>query len=632
MNINMYDRPAPSNVINTYVPLPIDKMLQVGAMKQQAWDAAEAQELELSQTPDVKALRMVYDPSTGTYIKVDHYDKVTKYLQDFRNRVANVARDIGVSDKGSPLYRIKLQQLKRELEQAKSSTGILGAAQIDYEKYTKEIEPELRKNEHLQQNPWIANRLGSYLRSYFGNGMIGSLDSSIGLSEYVDPIEELKKQMPNLKMEVTKLLPPTMIDKETGMIMYGKVREIPVDRIKSVASSIIEGGKISNALKEMAINYYNRGLLKTDKDIEDFIKTQKENLYNFAVKGFYEGDANLTYKGGSGGLGGYGGIGSPFRSYSGPIMRNPTYNGKPVNVYKTSRDADPLRMQYLPGAAVPKTYGEAEENTPKAIEDFKNRFNLHNYSQEQIVNMFNNYVESTSSYTDRVVELPRTDAKIQSERIFGTPSRSGELINGNLKAVVVNSKGRPSNLMGWTELAKELGYKRANDLEKTIHTGSISEAISTPEMPFGYVGTVKNSSGKYVKIIIQGPEEMQSQMKLVSTLKEKFLQGKEDDLIPVGVVKGKDGNDYVRSYRVKNDLQIIDPKNGLATSVPRVEVMLKNTKTGEVKKEAETTLEAIESAAYESLTRQGYIQRDKVNRFGNEYDSEFWGDYESENE
>lgn len=543
MNINAYDTPAPSQVVNTYVPLPIDAMLQAAAQKQQAWDLAEAQELELESEPMGKALKYFYDPATQKMVPVSHYDQAYQWLEDYKKRVENLASNLGIDDKGSPMYRIQLQKLRNELARAKSPTGVLGGAEADAKAY-EELQKMWRENKNLASNPWMANQISKYLNEYAKSGLYGQFNPGIGLTEYVDIEKEMTDLMKGIEGELVK----SYADPDgSGYLRSGWKREVPLKRLISVASGYLSEGKIADRLRAERENLVMRGY--SEEEVDKYMQDRMNNIVKTMAERFYssEGRQSISYdpifgKMMSERLASAGDM--PYTTRPKPWTQNPYYRGgipeidfdKDGKVYIGQLSKHPGLSQQVPAGSVGavnvrglETAEQRKNRYVGIIEDYREKWNLpKNLTQKEVYDIMTESEGKLRMMSESITDLPDWAINGISSTVLGSDTKAGDF---PFRKVFITNKTN-TDIIGdgsVDQVSKELGYgKNTEKLQKSLGTGKITAYTQTRESPLAFVGQVIDSNGRPRQIIVEAPPELQKYATTSFIISNAIAQNKEE--------------------------------------------------------------------------------------------------------
>lgn len=507
MNINVYDTPAPSQVVNTYVPLPIDAMLQAAAQKQQAWDLAEAQELELESEPMGKALKYFYDPATQKMVPVSHYDQAYQWLEDYKKRVENLASNLGIDDKGSPMYRIQLQKLRNELARAKSPTGVLGGAEADAKAY-EELQKMWRENKNLASNPWMANQVSKYLNEYAKSGLYGQFNPGIGLTEYVDIEKEMTDLMKGIEGELVK----SYADPDgSGYLRSGWKREVPLKRLISVASGYLSEGKIADRLRAERENLVMRGY--SEEEVDKYMQDRMNNIVKTMAERFYssEGRQSISYDP----L--YGrlllsqleqDVNMPYTNRPSSWTKNLLYESELPEMEFDASGNEKAEYSTKSYSARAGTRTTTYTRKGEILEKFRAMWGLPaNMTQKEVYDTIKAADEKLRMESNYITDLPEWSIAGISRNMLGTKEKIGDASFRKLQ--VFDVKGRKKTSGTLDEASKELGYgKNTANLQASLGTGTVTAYTQTADSPLVFVGQVMDSDKRIRTILIDAPEEL----------------------------------------------------------------------------------------------------------------------------
>jgi len=304
--INRFDKPAESNFVNTYVPLPIDQLMQVAQQKQQAWDQSAIAELELGDQK-YKSLEYLQDPSTGQMIRNQQHESVKKFVQDFNSKLDNISATIGTTDKGSPLYRLQLAKLQKQWQEATQESGILGKSAANATRY-EQMQKQWRENPYLASNRWMANDQGAYLRQFANSQEVQDLDTGVGLKQYTDVDKELLSQLSHMPAS-TRTYDRVIKDangKSTGMTEKVWQKGRFGSDIEKAALALMDQGQVGDRLAAEYDNMIMQGVSK-EKAAGIIMNRRKEIAKNMARMLEYEdiGSDIMGLTGGRSGSGKY---------------------------------------------------------------------------------------------------------------------------------------------------------------------------------------------------------------------------------------------------------------------------------------------------------------------------------------
>jgi hypothetical protein len=240
MPINRFEKPAESNIFNTYTPLPFEEISRAGQAMQQRYDTNEALEIALGEQAVAKGLDYINIPSVGP-MKVGDLQKAQSAVDAFSKKIEDVATAAGTLDKGDPRYTRRLRQLYNELNRLKSPSGELGRAESNLAYYQK-VQEYLAKQPQLADQPYRAYDLISGLANYAQQSQIEgqpipSLDVPMIAGEAFNPYDNINELVKNIEPVLTQLYAQVGPD---GYLREGYREEVTPDRIIEASKSIIQ--------------------------------------------------------------------------------------------------------------------------------------------------------------------------------------------------------------------------------------------------------------------------------------------------------------------------------------------------------------------------------------------------------
>jgi hypothetical protein len=194
MAITQYTKPAEAPIMDMYVPIPFQEMMQAGMMKQARYEEAVAMEDQAMDA--LTKFRGLGDIRIGGHTVNIGDDKVVEeIIADYRNKISQLSA-AGL-DKSDPTYRGKIKSLLTSIRQDAGPTGRLGRALGNVEAYQK-FQEEVAKRPDIMHSPHLL--LGQLQRA---QGLqrregIADLDLTGPIGEYVDINKELMPALKNL--------------------------------------------------------------------------------------------------------------------------------------------------------------------------------------------------------------------------------------------------------------------------------------------------------------------------------------------------------------------------------------------------------------------------------------------------
>lgn len=223
MGYNVNDRYNPTQpYVSSFVPLPLDEIAAVGAMKQQTQDKAEEERIALL---GKNWNRLPGD--MGDSIK--HKQEIDSQLASFSNK-----------DFNDPSVRSEWYKTKMNLVNDFGPNGVAGSQEANFNAY-KDYEKELlSKSKELG---WSTDELNSHLNQVKNQFKTKNSDGSInnfqgpGVASYVDPNEWASKALKD-------------VADDTGVVQlkkYGSLNEV-TDAFRSGEINHRDYNKVMNAL------------------------------------------------------------------------------------------------------------------------------------------------------------------------------------------------------------------------------------------------------------------------------------------------------------------------------------------------------------------------------------------------
>lgn len=282
--ITPYSTPAEQPVVDTYVPIPFQEMMQAGAITQARHDEAVAMEDTLSdQLGAVNALRQV--EVGGQYYDMPDYDVVTGIKDQYEAKLDDLASTI--PDKSNPEYRAKLKSLMGSFKRDLAPTGRIGIAMSNIKSY-QDYQKQAKDNPQLMEDPSLYMPFLQKMERYkqgIKSGDIQPLDLSGAIGESVDINKELSNILKNMKpTEVEALgLGATSVE---GIMQALSSGEVSLDRISNAVQGLIQGdSKLANTMARRASYKKAKG---DPRDIEDIIAGDLQNSIRTMQNVFYQ--------------------------------------------------------------------------------------------------------------------------------------------------------------------------------------------------------------------------------------------------------------------------------------------------------------------------------------------------------
>lgn len=272
MPITPFSTPAEAPIMDTYVPIPFQEMMQAGAMTQQRYDENIAMTDELSsQLDQINALGDVAIPGIDDVVKFNDKKVIQAEYDKFDTRISELTKSI--QDKSSPEYRQQVRGIISDFRRSSGPRGNMGMAMANVQEF-KAFKKKLDENPQLANSPHLLMPFIKKLQAHnkrSASGEITPLDLSGAVGETVDINKKLSEALKHMGSTVLK---ESQLQKYGNDVtgLYGALQEtgISKDRIKqTVAGLLASDREMLNDLQQQAeyFNARNPGANMTANDI-----------------------------------------------------------------------------------------------------------------------------------------------------------------------------------------------------------------------------------------------------------------------------------------------------------------------------------------------------------------------------
>lgn len=268
--INQYMEGADSPLMQTYVPIPFQEMVQAGAMVQDRYDdTLSTNEESLGLLQNINSLQSVnlgkgYDP-----IQFKDREIVTKRAEEYKTRIEELGQDFDYLS--SPEGKAKAKSIINSIRQDLGPQGVFGMANQRYAA-NQEFQSQLAKDTSLTYSPErMVNAYNTYSQ-YAGQPQMSQMNLEAATpGEYVNVRKELNDVASSLKDSFIKELPAGTPVEDVHRLLQQK--GVTGDRIADAIISDFENNpRLQKAVEQHVI--YNRQSGKGPQTTKDFIAGQ----------------------------------------------------------------------------------------------------------------------------------------------------------------------------------------------------------------------------------------------------------------------------------------------------------------------------------------------------------------------
>ena len=270
--INPYMTPAEQPMLDTYVPIPFQELMQAGAMTQTRYEDSlardEAFNLDVDKLQGYSKIEVPGAP--GTYVPMPDAKKVS----DFKVKMNQALDDLATSipDKASPEYRAKQKALYSDFKRAISPSGEIGIALSNIGKVDA-FNKLKRDNPQLADDPSLYYPFMQKILQYnkdTSEGKVVPLDLEGAVGEYVDVNKELSDLINNIGTIGSEELKLQGIDNIQGLYRALTESGVGSERIMGIVQNAIQDSpKLLNTLVRQAS--YDKQITGDTRDINDII-------------------------------------------------------------------------------------------------------------------------------------------------------------------------------------------------------------------------------------------------------------------------------------------------------------------------------------------------------------------------
>lgn len=275
---NRFNQLLPSQrYVSTYVPIPFDEILKVGALQQQKQDEAEFDRMEL--------LGKSWNRLPGD----------TQRSKELQNEINSKLAQFADKNFNDPNVKNEWYKTKLDLAKQFSPNGEIGAQQANYDAY-KAYEKELLNSKTGWSTQQLQQHLNQAKNSFMTKGESGDLNyfQGQGLANRVDTIKWLAD---NLKIVaddtgITQLRKYGSLNEVTDAFVKGEINHKDYNKIVNSISKLAKGDKeLMNSLEQEGLFSGQQGRSNFIKgvDKDGNIQLDPSNPFALQLSGLAEG-------------------------------------------------------------------------------------------------------------------------------------------------------------------------------------------------------------------------------------------------------------------------------------------------------------------------------------------------------